>query len=363
MNTRARTRRATLKDVAAALGVSPSTVSNAYNRPHHLSPALRDRVFETARELGYPGPHPAARSLRRGENGALGLLFAERLSFAFDDPVATLLVRGVAAAAEEAGLGLLLVPGRPLDTPALSSVQGAAVDGLVLYSIARDDPRVAAALGRRVPLVVVDQPRLPGVPFVGLDDEAAAGSAARHLLALGHRRFGVVSFPLSPDARSGLIPWPADGDERFVLTRARLRGYGRALADAGRPPERDALVYECAVNTREHGREAVRALLAARPDVTAILAMSDQLALGALDAAREHGRPVPSTLSVVGFDDSDAARAADLTSVRQPVADKGLVAARLLIRTLRGEAVPDVTMLPTCLVPRGSSASPGGRSD
>ncbi len=351
-------RRALLRDVAGALGVSPATVSNAYNRPKHVSPELRERVFETARRLGYAGPNPLARSLRRGETGTLGLVFAERLSYAFDDPAATLLVRGVAGAAEEAGLGLLLVPGRPGHAPALSAVQSAAVDGLLLYSIAGDDPRVGTALARGLPLVTVDQPRLPDVPLVGLDDMGAARSAAEHLLALGHRTFGIVSFPRSPGARGGLIGPRAALRGSFSLTLARLRGYSEAIAGAGLNLTGSAVMYECPVNTREHGRLAAHAILTARPEVTAMLAMSDQLALGAWEAAQLLGRGVPHTLSIVGFDDSPMAAARDLSSVRQPLTDKGVVAGRLLLAHVRGEAVPGVTLLPTEVVARSSSAPP-----
>src|SRR5918992_2947480 len=86
----------TLKTVATVVGVSPMTVSNAYNRPHKLSPALRERIFQTARELGYPGPDPAARSLRRGRAGSMGVLFGEALNYVFRDPMAVEFLRGLA---------------------------------------------------------------------------------------------------------------------------------------------------------------------------------------------------------------------------------------------------------------------------
>ena len=87
----------TLADVAAPIGVSRTTVSNAYNRPDQLSPALRERVLDAARELGYNGPDPMARSLRRGRAGSLGLVFDHRLQYIFSDPAAVLFLSGVAA--------------------------------------------------------------------------------------------------------------------------------------------------------------------------------------------------------------------------------------------------------------------------
>ena len=111
VNPKSGERRATLKEVAAELGVAPSTVSNAYNRPDQLSAALRERVFETARRLGYPGPDPLARGLRRRRAGAIGVLYDNRLSYAFADPAEVLFLQGVSMVTEEEGLGLLLLSG------------------------------------------------------------------------------------------------------------------------------------------------------------------------------------------------------------------------------------------------------------
>jgi DNA-binding LacI/PurR family transcriptional regulator len=106
-------RPATLASLAAELGVSRTTVSNAYNRPDQLSAPLRERVLEAARRLGYPGPDPVARSLRTRRAGAVGLLLTEALSYAFRDPVATGFLEGLALACERAGQGLLLIPVSP----------------------------------------------------------------------------------------------------------------------------------------------------------------------------------------------------------------------------------------------------------
>src|SRR5918911_961499 len=140
--------RVTISDVASALGVAVSTVSNAYNRPDQLSAQLRERILTAAAELGYPGPDPVARGLRRQRAGAAGMLFAERLSYAFSDPAAVQVLDGIASALEPAGLGLLLVPGRA-DDP--TTVQRAMVDGFILYSMVEDNPLLGAALRRRLP--------------------------------------------------------------------------------------------------------------------------------------------------------------------------------------------------------------------
>ena len=163
-------RRATVKEVAAEVGVSPATVSNAYNRPDQLSPELRARIFAAAKELGYSGPDPVARGLRRRRTGVMGVLYPDRLSYAFADPVSVMFLEGVSEAAEEARLGLLLVPGTPREERGPAAVGEAAVDGFVIYCLANDDPLVDAALERRLPVVLVEQPPREDVPSVITDD-------------------------------------------------------------------------------------------------------------------------------------------------------------------------------------------------
>ena len=350
-------RRATAKEVAAELGVAPSTVSNAYNRPDQLSPALRERVFETAQRLEYAGPDPVARGLRRRQSGAVGVLYRDRLSYAFADPAAVQFLEGVSAATEEAGLGLLLVPGAPRAQRDAGAVLNAAVDGFVIYCMAKDDPLVGAALARRLPAVLVDQPRRGEIPAVGINDAGAARDAAEHLLELGHRRLAVVSFELSPEPVGGLADSRRQAAATYLPSRSRLSGYAVALEAAGISWE-GVPVYECAENLPEEGQAAAEFLLSRAPRPTAILAQSDQLARGVLEAAGRLGFSVPEDLSVVGFDDIPAAAQTDppLTTVHQSHVEKGRRAGRMLIAQLRGEEPEDSGTLPARLVIRGSTA-------
>jgi DNA-binding LacI/PurR family transcriptional regulator len=362
VNARSGGRRATLKEVAAELGVAPSTVSNAYNRPDQLSAALRERVFETARRLGYSGPDPMARGLRRRRAGAVGVLYDNPLSYAFADPAEVLFLQGVSMVTEEEGLGLLLLSGAPGEERDPGVITGAVVDGFVLYSMSEGDPLVDAALGRRLPTVLVDQPQLGDLPVVSIDDEAAARSAAEHLTGLGHRRFGVVSFAFGPGVRDGIAHSARQEAATYRVSRSRLLGYAAAITDAGLSWA-DVPVYECAENVPEKGRIATETLLSRDPRPTAILAFSDQLALGAIEAARGLGLSVPRDLSVVGFDDvPEAARATPpLTTVHQPHVDKGLLAGRNLLAQLRDEEPSSLELLPTQLIVRGSTARPRTR--
>lgn len=349
-----------MKEVAAEVGVSPATVSNAYNRPDQLSPELRERVFEAARRLGYSGPDAMARGLRRRRAGAVGVLYEDRLSYAFADPAAVLFLQGVSVATEEAGLGLLLLSGAPGEKRDPEAISGAVVDGFVVYSMSDEDLLVDAVLERRLPVVLVDQPRVSGLPFVGIDDGGAARAAAEHLVGLGHRRFGVVSFALAHEPTGGLADAERQKVTTYSVTRSRLRGYAAAIEAAGLSWN-DVPVYEHFESAPKEGRKAAESLLTQESRPTAILALSDQLALGVLDAARRLGLSVPEDVSVVGFDDvPDAARATPpLTTVHQPHVEKGLLAGRLLIAQLRDEELLSPELLPTRLVVRGSTARAG----
>ncbi len=347
--------------VAEELGVSPMTVSNAYNRPERVSETLRERIFKVAERLGYAGPDPVARSLRRQKTNLVGVLYSNPLSYAFDDPAQVLFLKGVAVATEEAEMGLVLVPGSVGSSlqDRASAVMGAAVDGFMVYSIADDDPLIEAVLRRRLPMVIADQPLLEGVPFVGIDDESAAMKAAGHLLDLGHERFGVVSFAIAAERALGIADVRRQQFATFHVTRARLAGYEAVLEAAGFL-WKEVPVYECYGSSRALGREAAHALLSLEPRPTAILCLSDQLALGAIEAAKERGLSVPEDLSVAGFDDVPEAATSTppLTTVHQDHVEKGELAGRLLVAQLREEETQDTNVLLARLVVRGSTGRP-----
>jgi DNA-binding LacI/PurR family transcriptional regulator len=343
--------RPTLDTVAAAAGVSRMTVSNAYNRPDQLSAATRQRVLDVARSLGYAGPDPAGRSLRRGRSGTIGVLLTESLSYAFTDPGLVAFLRGVADELSAVGLAMLLVPAAGEDEGAL--VRSSIVDAFLVCSLREDDPALLAVRDRRLPYVTVGSPRIAGVPFVGIDNRRGARIAADHLITLGHKRFGVVSLPAD-------IPLPPDAR----ITRARrgfakrLEGFAAALADAGLPSSA-LTVLEATTNSSDAAAEAATRLLAARRRPSAVFALSDVLALGTLSAAAALGIAVPSELSVVGFDgiDEGAHSNPPLTTVAQDLRGQGSAAARLVLEVVDG-GTPRSPRRSTYLLERGSTAPP-----
>src|SRR3954467_3671718 len=162
-------RRPTMAQVAQAAGVSVMTVSYAYSRPDRVSAATVARVRSAAAELGYPGPHPGARSLRQGRAGSLGFVFGERLTYAFDDPQAARFLAGVAEVCAAEAVGLTLVPttGQDSDT---ARVADAGVDGFVVWTPPEDAPVLDAVAATGLPVVIHAGPLRPGVPVVGIDD-------------------------------------------------------------------------------------------------------------------------------------------------------------------------------------------------
>ncbi|GGR74702.1 LacI family transcriptional regulator [Micromonospora fulviviridis] len=339
----------TLQDVANAVGVSRSTVSNAYSRPDQLSAALRAKILDAARRLGYPGPDPTARSLRRGYVGAIGVLFTSELSYAFTDPFAVRFLAGVGQVAERHSTSLLLVPLPGDRDRARAAVDNAAVDGFCVYCVGDEEHVLDAIRGRGLPLVTTAPDAAgPADSFVGIDERAAARSVAAHVAGLGHRRVALLGDTVLPDAPPGPLRLADPRDAPHPTTRGRLTGFADAFAAVG-VPWSAITVVNTAGNSRAAAAAAVAPVLAGDDPPTAVLACSDVLALGVLDAAGPD-----SGLSVTGFDDVAEAAAAGLTTVRQPAEEKGRLAAALLLEPPADPADGHL-LLPTDLVVRTST--------
>jgi DNA-binding LacI/PurR family transcriptional regulator len=340
--------RGTLKDVAHFVGVSHTTVSNAFSRPDQLSAELREQILAAARSLNYPGPNPAARMLRTGFASTIAVVCADPLHHAFQDPATSAFFSGVAEACAQKSLGLLLLQG---GETSLHTLQNAAVDGLIIYSMSKEGGAFRAIADRGLPMVMVDQPLIAKIPSVGIDDRAAARACAQHLKYIGHERFAIVTFPLESDGHCGYV------DERrlkgvcFEIPRRRIEGYLKVL-NAG-APKASVKIWECVRSDEESGRAAAENLFKDVSRPTGVLATSDRLAIGILEAARAHRIRVPEDLAVVGFDDIPAASliSPQLTTVHQPMAEKG----RLAVSSLLNEKAPLRIKLATKLMIRQST--------
>ena len=216
-------------------------------------------------------------------------------------------------------------------TPAALDV--AAVDGFILYSLARDDPLIARAIDRGRPVVGVDMHERDGLATVCVDDRGGAQAAACHMIGKGHRRFGVIALATSR-RRTDRAGSASELAEAAVLpTAERWQGYVQAFAEVGITPS-SVPIRIAAINDRACGRRAAEEMLqeSSNRRPTVILAMSDVLALGARDACVKRGLGVPEDVEIVGFDGvQEEARSVGLPTVRQEPEEKGKTAVCALL--------------------------------
>lgn len=340
------TRRPTIADVARAAGVSPSTASVVFSGRAAVAEATRARVRAAAESLGYSGPDPLAASLRRGRSGIVGVVFQGPLRSAFLDPVATLMMDGLADAVAPLGAGLLLMRDGADSGLGLTT---APIDAAVLLSCSgglRDS--LGAVRARGLPVVVIEGDAGQGVPQVLLDNRAAQQRAAAHVRGLGHERVVTVTLPVCTGWPGG---WMSPADEAAItvdVTRDRLRGVRDVFPDAP--------AFAAAGSSIDEGLAAGRTLFAAGADLpTAVIAQSDLLAAGVIRAAEEAGLRVPADVSVTGFDGVriDGLAPYDLTTLVQPAVEKGRAAGAAVAALLAGEDAPDVHL--TCAFHEGNT--------
>ncbi len=340
--------RVTITDVADQAGVSKTAVSFAFNDPSRLPEATVQKILKVATELGYV-PDPIARSLTLGRTGILGLLLPQDIPTILENPFFIQFIRGIGRACDSVGLSLLLAP--PVKGSMLKAVNGAIVDGFLVLGLEPQDPVVSILRQRHMPFVSVDCEPQEGVPCIRVDDHGGARAAMEHGLRLGHRRVAIVAFESAKEGRwqdyTGTLRW-------------RLTGYADALAEVGLALGQPGVqIVECE-NSLEGAAKAFSQLWQQRERPTLVVAVSDVIALGVLNAARQQGLELPQDLSVIGYDDiPEAQRAVPLlTTVRQPIVEKGERAAQLLVQILGGGQVAMHTLLPTALVVRESVAGP-----
>ncbi|MDX6251404.1 MAG: hypothetical protein QOF10_4764 [Kribbellaceae bacterium] len=335
----------TIKTVAQAVGVSPSTVSNAYNKPDQLSAALRERILSKAHELGYAGPDASARALRSGKAGAVGVLFTDKLAYAFSDPYAVGFLAGLAEVAEEFATSLLLMPLSSSDIQGgANAVRQAAIDAAAIFCVAGGHPALDMLKNRGIPMVSTDRGDHPDMSWVAIDEVEAAAKLGRHLARLGHRDLVVL---VDNAEAAGSQPVELTLDEvGYTDCELRIRGLQKEMPDA-----RIRLISG-GHNAFSSGLAGAEWVLDSQDRPTAIVGLSDVQALGAMEAMKTRGLVPGKDLTVVGFDDIPAAGAAGLTTIRQPIKDKGRAVGRVL---LDPEVKEHQLLLPTELVVRSSS--------
>jgi len=346
----------TLADVAALAGVSTSTASLAYRSTGSITPATRARILRAAAELGYAGPDPMARSLKSGRSGIVGVVVAGSIRRAFQNPVALATMAGLSEALDELDVGQLLLPGRrEPHAGAAPLLEGMPVDAVVFLTRGEEvDALLPGLRARRIPIVGVEGPHGDGVAVVDIDDARGMGELARHVRGLGHRRVGVLmrTTRIEEDGPPGPVVPVGQGLEEIVnrTIRERLR--------AARSVFPDAVRVEAGGRDLEAGEAAAGVLLDLPSPPTAILAQNDMLAASALQAAAARGIRVPEDLTVTGFDGADLPwLGRRLTTVEQPLHDRGVHAGRMVGELLAGRAAASV-VLPVRLRTGETAAAP-----
>jgi LacI family transcriptional regulator, repressor for deo operon, udp, cdd, tsx, nupC, and nupG len=333
-----------IDDVARLAGVSTATVSRALRGLPTVSQSTRDRVLAAAAQLGYAAS-PSASRLAGGKTGAVAVVVPRITRWFF-----ATVVEAAEEALHQGGYDLLLHNLGGSETERQRLLRTAAlhkrVDALMLVATPLQGADFDAVTSLALPGVTVSSGTgVPGWPSIRIDDVAAARLATNHLIESGHRRIAHISGD------------PAD-ELAFTTHIDRRRGYREALGTAG-------ITSDPALDVEEEftvagGERAVAELLRRGALPTAIFAACDEIAMGAMAALRQAGRKVPEDVSVIGIDDHDLAGVVGLTTVAQPAADQGRLAANILLGPLTGGDHPkeETVILPTRLIVRESTAPP-----
>ena len=341
---------ATGREIAQLCGVSVATVSRVFNQPDTVNEDTRERVLRVAKELDYR-PNESARALSTKQSTMIGLVWdTDHRRPGWRHPYLQDLLIGLKSALSAHGYHLLMLatsddardrnPGVSLADPIgyVSMTRRHHLAGLVLIDSGTDADAFTAFAQSGLPCVALDVALAgPRATYVTSDNAAGAAEAVRHLAALGHTRIATITGP------RGNAP-----------AAARTEGYLRGLAEAGLPAREDFVVTGDFY--RESGFVGMRRLLARKDPPTAVFAASDEMAVGALLAARAAGLRVPADLAVVGFDDIEVASLVDpaLTTVAQDKPGFGTAAAGALLAMINNAGAPEPVRLPTKLVVRDS---------
>lgn len=331
----------TIRDVAQAAGVSTATVSRALRGLPNVDEATRDKVKRVALSMDYV-ISPSASRLASGRTGSIGVITPRVAGWYFST-----VLSGIETVLQQSTMDLLLLSvgdeatGTP-DDPVAPRLNRR-VDGVITIALAPEDAQLQGVLSLGLPTSLIGV-AIDGVSSVSIDDVAAAKAATTHLIKLGHRRIAVIT-----GAPPGAL---------FTAPHARFRGFMEAMqqADLAVDPTLQVRGYF----TIAGGEKAMTELLTQRDRPTAVFAMSDEMAFGAMRAVRSHGLQPGREISIAGIDGHDMSELLDLTTVAQPVQDLGRIAAKSLLSQIRStdRPAPAQVQAPTHLIVRGSSAPP-----
>ena len=337
----ATTRPVTVHDVAALAGVSTATVSRVVNGNPRVGPQVKAKVTLAIEELGYV-PNPSARSLMTHRTGAIGVVILESADRLFGDPFFGQLMLGINAglAERDRRFVLMLAPTREEEARIERHLVSAQIDGIVLVGPHGADPLVKRLVRSGLPMVVSGRPvGSPSVSYVDSQNRDGAEAAVRYFIESGRQVIATIH---------GTLDLPSAAD--------RLEGYRDALRAAGRTLDPSLEVsgqYQARI-----AADAMATLLARHPDIDALFAASDSMAIAAMQAIKDSGRRVPDDVAVIGFDDLPTALESNptLSTVRQPIEAMGREMVRLVLQQVNEPgAAANQVVFATELVLRGST--------
>jgi DNA-binding LacI/PurR family transcriptional regulator len=319
-------KRPTLNDIARDLGISRATVSNAFNRPELVAAPLLERILAHSSAVGYYGPDPMARALRRKDLHEVAVIFHHDLRYALNDSQSVQFLRGVASALDKRHLALQLIPkmGRRSFMPAAFQTTA---DAIIIHAEITQElkPQVKAI---RKPLVLVDT-FVDGVSSISIADELGAFEAMQHVLSHRPDHIMGVCLPVGEDEWNRIFNDP-EGFHSGIVGGARLSGYLRALLAADYPLEQVTWLEISDSEPENAATDVMRALKPLKhPNRVGMVCMSDRIALAVMHALKNHGMPLP--LSLVGFDGIPEAESAGLTTMHQDSYRKGEEAVRSVL--------------------------------
>ena len=321
----------TLKSIAADLGITHTSVSNAFNNPAKVSTKLKEKILSYAKSVGYHGPNPAAKSLRTGLCGSIGIIFNDQLSYAFSDPHDIEFLRGVSTVCEEEGSNLVLVPLKHSDLQDFEAID-AMVDGYILNAPYKNNITTQRALAKGLPTVVVDFDSPEHISILTNDTEMMC-QITEHLLALGHKKIAIITFPVHENSHE-LFTLSRSLDSDNYVVNQRLKGCQQAIKHCD--IEMDSVLVQETSNNEHGGAEATKILLALNPNITALVCLSDSLAFGAMSECLRQKLAIPEHISITGFDDTQPKSThmtfPALTTVKQNAFEKGRKAAEALLK-------------------------------
>jgi DNA-binding LacI/PurR family transcriptional regulator len=331
----------TIKDVAAYAGVSVTTVSYVINNNPLTKPATRQRVRQAIHELGYH-PNTTARNLKTNETRLIGYGWHVAEDPIRRNPLLDLFLYELAQCAEAQGYHILTFTQSNQEgtKPYEELINTNRVDGFVLSDVMYGDVRIQYLVDRQIPFVTYGKANGDeNIPYVDVDGKRGMQLAVEHLIARGHERIGLISWP-----------------EGFRIGDLRTQGYYEAMGIANLPV-RDHWTAHCP-NTMQQAYDATKRILSHKPKPTAIVCANDVMAFGAKRYIESIGLEIGTDISLTGYDDTPVAELIDLTSVSQPIALIANKIVGLLLAEMNHQRPPDyhITLEPNLIIRRSSAS-------